>query len=110
MKTTLATMRREMKNHPPYSPDVALSDLNLFGPMKVHLGGQKFQTDYEPKSVVSLTHYSVRFKFFILLVSVTDKTMGKCVSVKREHLGKECEFGDSGIYIRLEKNKVQGKL
>jgi hypothetical protein len=43
MKTTLATMRREIKNRHPYSTELALSDLNLFGPMKVHLGGKKFQ-------------------------------------------------------------------
>jgi hypothetical protein len=32
-------------NHPPYSPDLAPRDLQFFGPMKVHLGEQKFQTD-----------------------------------------------------------------
>jgi hypothetical protein len=29
----------------PHSPDLAHSDFNLLGPMKVHLGGQKFRTD-----------------------------------------------------------------
>jgi hypothetical protein len=33
--------------HPPYSPDLPPSDFHMFGPMKVHLGGQKFQTDNE---------------------------------------------------------------
>jgi hypothetical protein len=36
-------------NHPPYSPDLAPSDFQFFGPMKVHPGEQKFQTDNELK-------------------------------------------------------------
>jgi hypothetical protein len=31
--------------HPPGIPDLAPSDCYLFGPIKVHLGRQKFQTD-----------------------------------------------------------------
>jgi hypothetical protein len=33
--------------HPPYSSDLAPSDFHLFGPIKMQLGGQKFQTDDE---------------------------------------------------------------
>jgi histone-lysine N-methyltransferase SETMAR len=56
MKVTLA-MGWEIKYHPPYSPNLAPSDFSLFGPIKVHLGGHKFQTDYQLKSGVSWTHY-----------------------------------------------------
>jgi hypothetical protein len=34
-------------NHRPYNPDLTPSDFHLFGPMKVQLGGQKFQTEDE---------------------------------------------------------------
>jgi hypothetical protein len=34
-------------NYPSYSPDLALSDFHLFGPVKVHQGGQKFHTNDE---------------------------------------------------------------
>jgi hypothetical protein len=34
-------------NDSPYSRDLAPSDCHLFGPMKVHLGGQKFRTGHE---------------------------------------------------------------
>jgi hypothetical protein len=37
----------EAMNHSLYSPGLAWSDCNLFGLMRVHLGGQKFQTDNE---------------------------------------------------------------
>jgi hypothetical protein len=45
MKVTLATMGREIMNHPAYSPDLGPSDFHLFGPMKVYLRGQLFQTE-----------------------------------------------------------------
>jgi hypothetical protein len=32
-------------NYLSYSHDLAPSDFHLFGPMKVHLGGHKFETD-----------------------------------------------------------------
>jgi hypothetical protein len=48
-RATLAALGWEIMNHFPYGPDLAPSDFHLFGAMKVHLGGQKFQTDYELK-------------------------------------------------------------
>jgi hypothetical protein len=47
--TTVITLGWEILDHPPYSPDLAPSDNHLFVPMKKHLGGQKFKTDYELK-------------------------------------------------------------
>jgi histone-lysine N-methyltransferase SETMAR len=43
----VATMDWEIANYPPYSPNLAPTDLHLFGPMKVHLGEQKFETEDE---------------------------------------------------------------
>jgi histone-lysine N-methyltransferase SETMAR len=45
----LTTMGWEVMNHPPYSPGLAWSEFNLFGLMRVYLGGYKFQTDNELK-------------------------------------------------------------
>jgi histone-lysine N-methyltransferase SETMAR len=45
LKATLATMGSEIMNHPPYSLDLAPSDFHLFGPVKMHLGGETFQTN-----------------------------------------------------------------
>jgi len=42
----------EVLPHPPYSPDLALSDYPLFGSMKKMLGGQKFASDTEVQSTV----------------------------------------------------------
>jgi histone-lysine N-methyltransferase SETMAR len=52
---TQPTARRynwEVLDHPPYSPDLAPSDFNLFGPLKKHLGGRRFATDGEVQQAV----------------------------------------------------------
>jgi hypothetical protein len=38
--------------HPPYSPDLTLSDCHLFGPLKAALRGRQFTSDQEVKEVV----------------------------------------------------------
>jgi hypothetical protein len=45
MKTTLATIDWEIINHPSCSTALTVSDIRLFGAMKLPLGGEKFQTD-----------------------------------------------------------------
>ena len=42
----------ELLSHPPYSPDLALSDYHLFGPMKKALGGQKFVSNLAAQNAV----------------------------------------------------------
>jgi hypothetical protein len=65
-------------NHPSYSPNFASSD--LFWPEKVHVGGQKFQSD-DNSNVVSWTGYAVRIKPFMLLASVSCQDIGKSMLV-----------------------------
>jgi histone-lysine N-methyltransferase SETMAR len=49
---TLRAMKFEVLKHPPYSPDLAPSDIHLFGPLKGHLLGQKFADDNEVMEVL----------------------------------------------------------
>jgi hypothetical protein len=44
---TLATMAWEIMKHSLYIPHLGRRHFHLFGPMRVYLGGEKFQTDYE---------------------------------------------------------------
>ncbi|KAJ4440666.1 hypothetical protein ANN_08813 [Periplaneta americana] len=41
-----------MLQHPPYSPDLALSDFHLFGSMKKFLAGHRFATNAEVQSIL----------------------------------------------------------
>ena len=49
--------------HPPYSPDLALSDYRLFGPKKEGLWGNRYRNDYKVKTAVLnwLRHQSAEF-------------------------------------------------
>jgi histone-lysine N-methyltransferase SETMAR len=49
---TLCAPKFEVLKHPPYSPDLAPSDYQLFGPMKEYLRGQKFADDSEVMEAV----------------------------------------------------------
>jgi hypothetical protein len=42
---TLKSFKWEVLQHPPYSPDHAPSDFHLFGPLKLHLSGERFPDD-----------------------------------------------------------------
>jgi histone-lysine N-methyltransferase SETMAR len=47
MMATLLNLKWDVLPHPPYSPDLALSDYYLFGPMKGGLGGKRFRNNEE---------------------------------------------------------------
>jgi hypothetical protein len=51
-KAALASVRWEIQNYPPYSPDLIPSDFHVFGPMKMHLG-QKFQSGELERNVLN---------------------------------------------------------
>ena len=49
---TLRKLKFEVMAHPPCSPDLALSDYHLFGPLKEALRGRRFTSDQEVKEAV----------------------------------------------------------
>jgi hypothetical protein len=51
---TLLKLKWDVLPHPPYSPDLAPSDYNLFGSMKMVLGGKRFRNNYEVIAAVQI--------------------------------------------------------
>ena len=49
---TLRKLKFKVMAHPPYSPDLALSDYHLFGPLKEALRARRFTLDQELKEAV----------------------------------------------------------
>ena len=49
---TLKELNFEVLEHPTYSPDLALLDYHLFGPLKQALRGRRFTTDQQLKETV----------------------------------------------------------
>lgn len=70
-----ATMGWKIMNHPHYKPDLALSGFHSFEPLKLHQGGQKFESDMN-SNAVSWNGYTVVTKPF-MLVSVTCQDNGE---------------------------------
>jgi histone-lysine N-methyltransferase SETMAR len=80
-KLTLATMGWEIMTHPPQSRDLVPSDCHLVGPMKIHLGGQNFQTDDE-LGCSALNWLHSHDKTFYATGSVTCQDDGKICKCK----------------------------
>ena len=63
--STITKLGWEVLVHPPYSPDLAPSDYHLFGPLKDHLGGIKFDTDEDGKNAVQKWLHTMPETFFL---------------------------------------------
>jgi hypothetical protein len=72
--------------------------------MKVHLGGQKFQTDDELQCRFLNWIYMQDKIVYAAGISNLPAQCKKCVTVKGEYLEKELGFGDSGMYNLTVKN------
>jgi hypothetical protein len=98
----------KLGNHePPFlQPWLSFNDLRMFGRMKMHLGGQKFQTGDELKNSVLNWLHSQDKIFYAAGISNLPWQWTKCGSAKGEYLGKEEVFGYSGICILCVKNQV----
>jgi len=49
---TLQKLKSEVLARPPYTPDLAISDYHLVGPLKESLSGRRFTSDQELKETV----------------------------------------------------------
>jgi hypothetical protein len=85
---TLQQLGWKVLSYRPYSPNLALSDFHLLGPLKKFLGGQHFSTDDEVKQAVlgwfSRTDKSFYAEAFQALV----KRWAKCINVAGEYIEK----------------------
>jgi hypothetical protein len=99
----LASLGWKIINHPPYSPGLTSSDFHLFGLVKVHLRGQKFQTDDELKYSVLNWLHSKGKTFYAVGISSMPGQWKKCVYVKGEYLEKGMRVDYSGMFILFVK-------
>ena len=77
---TLCALKFEVLQHPPYSPDLAPSDFHMFGPMKEHLGGQKFADDNEVMEAVQSWLKATPKSFFLEGICKLVDRCTKCVA------------------------------
>jgi len=84
----LRDLHYELLEHPPYSPDLALSDFFLFPKLKLFLTGQRFSSNQEAIAAVEgyfadLTKNSYRNRIMAL-----EHCWNKCISFKGDYVEK----------------------
>ncbi|GFO24803.1 histone-lysine N-methyltransferase SETMAR [Plakobranchus ocellatus] len=76
----------EILPHPAHSPDLALSDFNLFGPKKRHLGGMAFETEDDLISELRNWFDNLDVDFF--RVGINSLLSRWCDHIKEDHVCK----------------------
>jgi len=86
--STITKLGWEVLVHPPYSPDLAPSDYHLFGPLKDHLGGMKFDTDDDVKIAVQNWLHIMPETFFSAGIRALPTRWKKCIEVQGDYVEK----------------------
>jgi histone-lysine N-methyltransferase SETMAR len=81
-------LHHELLEHPPYSPDLALSDFYLFSKLKLFLAGQRSSSNQETIAAVGgyfadLTKHHYRDGIMVL-----EHRWNKCISLKGDYVEK----------------------
>ena len=77
----ISTVGFKFLDHPPYSPDLALSNYRLFPKLKEHLRGKKFSSDNEVMLSVMQWFEEVGQPFFQEAVELLEHRWEKCVNL-----------------------------
>lgn len=86
--STITKLGWEVLVHPPYSPDLAPSDYHLFGPLKDHLGGTKFDTDEDVRNAVQKWLHTMPETFFSAGIRALPTRWKKCIEVQGDYVEK----------------------
>lgn len=78
----------ELLPHPPYSPDLAPSDYHLFGNLKKHLRGQRFDDDDELTGVAEGWFEGQSSTFYRRGIADLPKRWDKCINLKGDYVEK----------------------
>jgi histone-lysine N-methyltransferase SETMAR len=78
----------DVLDHPPYNPDLALSDFHLFGPLKKHLGGRRFATDGEVQQAVMSWLQALDTDFFYAGIDALVYRWNKCLDKYVDYVEK----------------------
>ena len=85
---TLRKLEFQVMVHPPYSPDLALSDYHLFGLLKEALSGRRFTSDQEVKEAVHAWLAAQPKTFFSKGIRKLVQQWTKCVEKQGDYVEK----------------------
>ena len=78
----------EVLPHPPYSPDLALSDYFLFPNLKKWLGGRRFYSNDEIISQTNTYFEDLEKSYFLEGIQKLEKRWTKCIELKGVYIKK----------------------
>ncbi|GFN88233.1 histone-lysine N-methyltransferase SETMAR [Plakobranchus ocellatus] len=78
----------EILPHPAHSPDLALSDFHLFGPLKRHLGGMAFETEDDLISELRNWFDNLDVDFFRVGINSLLWRWQKCIDLHGDYVEK----------------------
>jgi len=85
---TLRSFKWEVPQHPTYSPALALSDFQLFGPLKHHLSGERFPDDDAVERAVCAWFRQQPKEFYAAGFQGLVKWWDKCLNLYRDYVEK----------------------
>jgi histone-lysine N-methyltransferase SETMAR len=84
----LRDLHHELLEHPPYSPDLALSDFYLFPKLKFFLAGQCFSLYLEAIAAVEGYFADLMKNHYRDRIMVMEHCWNKCISLKGDYVEK----------------------
>ncbi|GFN97531.1 histone-lysine N-methyltransferase SETMAR [Plakobranchus ocellatus] len=78
----------EILPHPAHSPDLALSDFHLFGPLKRHLRGMAFETEDDFISELRNWFDNLDVDFFRVGINLLLSRWQKCIDLHGDYVEK----------------------
>jgi histone-lysine N-methyltransferase SETMAR len=84
----LRDLHYELFEHPPYSPDLAPSDLYIFPKLKLFFAGQRFSSNQEAIAAVGGYFADLRKNHYRDGIMALEHRWNKCISLKRDYVKK----------------------
>ena len=83
----LRDLHYELLEHPPYSPDLAPSDIYLFPKLKLFLAGQRFSSNQEAIAAVE-RYFADLTNHYRDGIMALEHRWNKCISLKEDYFEK----------------------
>jgi len=85
---TPRSFKWEVLQHPPYRPDLTMSDFHLFGPLKQRLSGEHFPDDDAVQRAVSAWFWQQPQEFYAAGFQGHVKRLDKCLNLYGDYIEK----------------------
>ena len=86
--TKLHELKWQLLLHPAYSPDLALSDFHLFGPLKDPFRGRRFGHESKLKSAMNKVVKTMSKDWFKQEIKKAAECWRKCIDLQGDYVEK----------------------